>query len=92
MTHSFEREIPNFKDRVEGILSKAIRHYTSIAEQYSAEVQGKHQLELKDKIKQQLYPSFTKQNGVIKNKTFGSFLAKITEIEAKPLEDIVPTL
>lgn len=92
MTQSSEREISNFKDRVFGILSEALRYYTSGAGQYNPEVQSKHQLELKNKIKEQLYPSFTKQVGMIKNNTFESFRAKITELEVQPLEQIVPKL
>jgi hypothetical protein len=92
MTQSTDWEIFNFKDRVFSILSEALTHYTSGAGHYNPEVQGKHQLELKNKIKEQLYPSFTKQVAMIKNRTFESFREQIAEIEAQPLENIVPTL
>jgi len=41
---SSEQEIADFRDRVAGILSEAINHYTLVAGQYDTEVQEKHQL------------------------------------------------
>ena len=43
-------------------------------------------------MKEKLYLSFINQVGLIKNKTLESFRVNITEIEARPLEDILPTL
>ena len=49
---SSDQEIANFRDRVVGILSEAITHYTSVAGQYDPEVRDKHQLELKNQMKE----------------------------------------
>jgi len=43
-------------------------------------------------MKEKLYLSFINQVGLIKNKSLESFRVNITEIEARPLEDILPTL
>ena len=39
-----------------------------------------------------LFPSFINQVGMIKNKTVESFKARLSEIEAMPLENILITL
>ena len=49
---SSDQEIANFRDQVVRILSDAITHYTSVAGQYDPEVRDKHQLELKNQIKE----------------------------------------
>ena len=91
-SQSSEREIADFKDRVVGILSEAITHYTSVARQYNPEVQGKIQLELVDQIKQHLYLSFDNQVKVIKNNTLESFKKEINKLEGKNLEDIASSV
>ena len=39
-----------------------------------------------------MFPSFINQVGMIKNKTVESFKARLTEIESRPLENILITL
>jgi hypothetical protein len=48
--------------------------------------------DLEQKIKHELFQSFTNQMRIIKRNTHHSLKLKIAELEAKPLEDVVLTL
>ena len=87
---SSEQEILNFKEQVLGILDKASSYYTSVSAQYNSDPQDKDKFKLKLErdIKFHIKQSFDNQVRVIKNKTIESLKAKITEFEARPLEDI----
>ena len=90
LNQSSEQEILNFREQVLGILDEASSHYTSVSAQYNSDPQDKEKLKLKLErdIKFHIKQSFDNQVRVTKNKTIESLKAKITEFEARPLEDI----
>ena len=88
-SQSSEREILDFNSQAVSILDEANIHYTSVAGQYNPEIQGRNRDKLITQIKFHLKQSFHNQLRLKKNTTIKSFKAKITEFEARPLEDIV---
>ena len=88
-SQSSEREILDFNSQAVSILDEANVHYTSVAGQYNPEIQGRNRDKLITQIKFHIKQSFHNQLRLIKNTTIKSFKAKITEFEARPLEDIV---
>lgn len=91
-SQSSEQEIPNFRSQCFHIFTDAINHYTSFAVHSNQEIKDIYKHELETQIRERLFLCFIHQVEFIKDKSLESFILKLTEIEARPLKEILPTI